>query len=128
MKIKYLFVLALFLISADFTNLNAQVVTKIPPDTQLNPQDTSEVKVMVPIGEVQDTAYLLGVRIQEREPLKVERFMVVTRRYIFENPKYNKTVEQWVELIKSALNPTQAHRINNFEQSVLWYKQIGKPK
>lgn len=115
--------LALFLISANI--LTAQVVTKVPP-TQV---DSLPPVVMTPIGEVQDTVYLRGVLAQEKEPLKVERFIGITRTYVFENPKFNKPIEQWFERIPSALTPNPSNkRITDFQKDMIWYQVLPKPK
>jgi len=118
---KHLFTLALFLISANI--LTAQVVEKVSAQTD------STTKVMTPIGEVQDTVYLLAVLAQEKEPLKAERFMGITRVYVFENPKFNKAIEQWFERIPSAMTPVaSSKKITDFHTNVIWYKVLPKPK
>lgn len=116
-------------ISALFLSLalNAQVITKVPAATEL--QKDSATQVVIPIGEVQDTMWFQGIFIQEREPLKIERFIVISRVYVFENSKYNRIVEQWAVKIKSALNPLSEYRINgDIKDVTVWRRQIGKPK
>lgn len=122
---KHLFTLVLFLISANI--LTAQVVTKVPPTT--TQVDSLPPVVMTPIGEVQDTVYLRGVLAQEKEPLKVERFIGITRTYVFENPKFNKPIEQWFERIPSALTPNPSNkRLTDFQKDIIWYQVLPKPK
>ena len=118
---KHLFTLALFLISANI--LTAQVVNKIPAQTD------SLTQIALPIGEMQDTVYVLAVLAQEKEPLKTERFIGITRIYVFENPKFNKAIEQWFERIPSALNPNpSSKKITDFQANVIWYKVLPKQK
>ena len=120
---KHLFTLALFLISANILTVNAQVVNKV------STQADSTTRVMTPIGEVQDTVYLLAVLAQEKEPLKTERFIGITRMYVFENPKFNKAIEQWFERTPSAMNPNpSSKKITDFQANVIWYKVLPKQK
>lgn len=114
--------LALFLISVNI--LTAQTVGKVPAQ-----QVDSTTKVMTPIGEMQDTVYVLAVLAQEKEPLKTERFIGITRIYVFENPKFNKAIEQWFERIPSAMTPVAStKKITDFQANVIWYKVVPKPK
>jgi len=122
---KQIIFLMLFTISMN-TNVNAQVVTKIPAGQT---DSVTQVVTVTPIGEVQDTVWILGVLVQEKEPLKAERFMGITRTYVFENPKLNKPIEQWFERIPSAQNPNPStKRIPDFNKYLMWYTILPKPK
>lgn len=119
---KHLFTLALFLIISNI--LIAQTVGKIPAQ-----QVDSATQVVFPIGEVRDTVYLLAVLAQEKEPLKTERFIGITRIYVFENPKFNKTIEQWFERTPSAMSPNPSNKkITDFQANVIWYRVLPKQK
>lgn len=118
-KFKFSF-LALFLISANL--LSAQIVSKVPAEPD-------SMTVILPIGESLDTAWILGVLAQEKEPLKAERFIAVTRTYVFQNPKLNKPIEQWFERIPSAMNPNaSSKRIPDFKKNLVWYTILENPK
>ncbi len=119
---KHLFILILFLIISNI--LTAQTVGKIPAQ-----QVDSATQVVFPIGEMQDTVYLLAVLAQEKEPLKTERFIGITRIYVFENPKFNKTIEQWFERTSSAMSPNPSNKkITDFQANVIWYRVLPKQK
>lgn len=124
MKQLFIIVFAVFCVF----NLKAQVVEKVPSQSNLESKSDS-AKVVLPIGEVQDTVYLRGVLAQEKEPLKVERFMAITRTYVFTDSKFNKPIEQWFEKVSSALTPnSSSKRITDFQKDVIWYQVLSKPK
>lgn len=115
--------LALFLISANL-NLNAQVVEKIP--TQVD--SIRPPQVITPIGESRDTVYIEGMYIQKKQPAFFEDFMVITRFYVFQDPKLNKAVEQWAERLPSPLNPNGNPGKKIPTSDIAFWRQVAKPK
>lgn len=117
-------ILFLFIAVAFSLKLNAQVLQ------QMSAQDTLP-KIMAPLGEIQDTVYVLAVLLQEKEPLKAERFMVISRIYVFSETKYNSVFDQWVEKIPSALTPkVNSKKISKseFQNDLVKLKILPKPK
>lgn len=118
------FILTLFITLA-YLSINAQIVKKVEGGVQ---PVTDTTKVLTPIGQYQDSVYVLAVLAQEKMPLRAFRYLSVTKYYIFEDSKYNKPFEQYFEEIASPLNPNpSSKRITDFKENLIWYKIIPKP-
>lgn len=120
---KHFFTLVLFLISANL--LTAQIVAKVPP-TQVDSMKPPQV--ITPIGEKQDTVYIEGMYIQKKQPAFFEDFIVVTRYYVFQDPKLNKAIEQWAERLPSPLNPSGNPGKKIPTADIAFWRQVAKPK